>query len=279
MVKSRLFIFLQYCLPQHFVSRLFAKLATSQQAWLKNYLINWFIKRYAIDMQLAAQTDLVHYPSFNDFFIRQLKNGVRPIAEQGVVSPADGAISQIGDIINDTIIQAKGQDYTVMQLLGDKALALLFSNGKFATIYLAPKDYHRVHMPITGKLIKTIYIPGKLFSVNAVTAANVPQLFARNERLICLFDTAIGTAAVILVGAMFVAGISTVWGGDIKPSKLPQVENFTQRSITLQKGEELGHFKFGSTVILLLPKQTIEWLPTLMAGSVLTMGQQLTVHC
>lgn len=286
-LRDQLFIYLQYCLPQHALSRLVGYLAASKITWLKNRLIKTFSYFFAVDMSEAIPNDPEKYDSFNDFFTRPLKAGARPIDSNPntIVSPADGAISELGMIQknpnvdsdnSDVLIQAKGHYYSLQALLaGDKDLTEQFSNGAFATIYLSPKDYHRVHMPFAGTLTKTIYVPGHLFSVNQTTANNVPGLFARNERLICIFDTEAGPMAVILVGAMIVAGIETVWGGQVAPQpKSPTHMNFSQ-PITLAKGDEMGRFKLGSTAIVLFPANTVDWNDTLNNGSVIRLGELL----
>lgn len=246
---------LQSLLPHHGLSRLLAKLADSQVPHIKDRLIKLFIKHYKVDLSIAQSGDLADYRSFNDFFVRALKVGARPIHEGSdtVVSPADGFVSQAGQIKNDRLIQAKGSTFSFYDLMGRNPSADYYLNGEFVTIYLSPKDYHRVHMPITGKLKKTIYIPGKLFSVNFASARHIPNLFCRNERLVCFFDTEVGEIAVILVGAMLVAGIETVWAGHTIPCKPKKVtvKDYSAENILLEKGAELGRFKFGSTVILL----------------------------
>ena len=280
-MKNLLFIWLQYLLPQHLLSRLTGWFAQSDIPWIKNNLIKWFISYFKVDMSEAEQPMAVLYQNFNDFFTRRLKEGARTIEgdEKSIVSPADGAISQIGDISNDNIIQAKGQNYSAQSLLGgDPELAELFGDGKFATIYLSPKDYHRVHMPFAGVLKKMIYVPGDLFSVNNVTAENVPNLFARNERLVCVFETEQGPMAMVLVGAMIVAAIETVWAGQITP--LPRqviTTDYAQAmdNICIEKGEEMGRFKLGSTVILLFGKDLMAWVDNLPAQSSVKMGKVL----
>src|SRR5690606_24991155 len=214
-----LFIVFQYLVPQHLLSRLVGKIAASELPWIKNPFIDWFSRRYQVDMSEAADPEPRNYPSFNAFFTRALKAGARPLDSDpdSIVSPADGAISQLGAIEAGRIFQAKGQTYTTAELLGDTDMAALFDGGVFATVYLSPRDYHRVHMPVSGRLLRTLYVPGDLFSVNQTTAENVPRLFARNERLVCLFDTECGPMAVVLVGAMIVAGIDTVWAGQVAP--------------------------------------------------------------
>lgn len=273
-LSSRAFIGFQHIAPQHTLSRLVGLLAASESPFIKSTFIRTFHQRYQIDMTLAEQEDLASYKSFNDFFTRSLKEGVRQIdsAANSIVSPADGAISQLGHIEGDAVFQAKGQSFSVKQLIGNTDLAAPFAGGEFATVYLSPKDYHRVHVPFAGRLTDTIYVPGELFSVNTVTAENVPALFARNERLVCLFDTEIGRMAVVLVGAMIVAGIETVATGKIKPSG--QLEH-RRHDLLLAKGDELGRFYLGSTAVVLFEPNKISWLPQFKAESVVNMGQTL----
>ncbi len=272
------FIIIQYLLPQQLLSRLTGALAASEVPWVKQTFIDWFAKRYHVDMSEAAQPDTALYPSFNAFFTRALRPGARPVDAQdnSIVSPADGAVSQAGHIEAGRILQAKGQTFSVLELVGgDPKLAALFDAGAFATIYLSPRDYHRVHMPCAGRLREMTYVPGQLFSVNQVTAANVPRLFARNERLVCLFDTDHGPMAVILVGAMIVAGIETVWAGQVAPPPrhITKVSyDLPKTPPALAKGEEMGRFKLGSTVILLFPANTVAWQAGLRADAALRMG-------
>lgn len=275
-----LFIIVQYLLPQHLLSRLVGKLAETRVFWLKNLLIERFIKQYGVDMSEAQEEDHQYYASFNEFFTRPLKPDARPICdgEDEIACPADGSISQLGDIRDGRIFQAKGHHYDLFRLLGgNNEDALPFRNGRFATIYLSPRDYHRVHMPLDGTLLATHYIPGQLFSVNQTTAENVDSLFARNERLVCLFDTTAGPMAVILVGAMIVAGIETMWSGQVAPPpRTVQSQRFdTPLLVSLKKGEELGRFKLGSTVIVLFGENVIDFLPAFDAGTQTRMGEAL----
>lgn len=267
---------LQYCVPQHALSRLAYLIAECRWVWWRNWVISDFIRRYKVDLRIAVLEQVEDYPNFNLFFTRQLKPHLRPIVAipNAIASPADGSISQIGSIRHTALIQAKGFYYSLNALLGgSEKRAKLFYDGYFATIYLSPKDYHRVHMPLTGTLRETIYIPGKLFSVNATTTESVPQLFARNERLVCLFDTKAGPMAVILVGAMLVSGIKTVWESRYKPGQLSK-QVFTDGP-TLERGAELGYFHMGSTVILLFAKNAITWTAHLKANTDVIMGQQI----
>lgn len=275
---SKPFIWLQNVLPHHAVSRFAGNFASSETRWLKDLMIRRFIDAYDVNMDEAAR-DVDEFKSFNDFFTRELKSGARPLAEATihVLSPADGAISQIGRVEKGRIFQAKGRHFTAAQLLGgDRAAAERFEGGSFATIYLSPKDYHRVHMPAGGKLASTTYVPGDLFSVNGVTAENVDGLFARNERLVSLFDGPRGRFASVMVGAMIVAGIETVWDGLVETHapKLVQ-EDFAPRDVSLAAGDEMGRFILGSTVVLLFEPGKVEWLPKHKAGGSLRMGQAL----
>lgn len=276
-----LFILLQYLLPHQALSRLTGRMAASRLPWLKNALITAFIRRYRVDMDEAAEPDPRAYADFNAFFTRALRPGARPLPEtpEAICCPADGSISELGVIEHGRVLQAKGQTYSLQQLLGgDAALATAFDGGHFATIYLSPRDYHRVHMPRGGRLRRMIYVPGQLFSVNQVTAENVPDLFARNERAVCLFDTDSGPMAVILVGAMIVAGIETVWAGQVAPPPctLRDTDYSEPRAeIELQRGAEMGRFLLGSTAIVLFGKDVARWEPDLAAGSPVRMGQTL----
>lgn len=275
------FIIIQYLLPQHLLSRLVGRLAESRTPWLKDFIIRLFIRQYKVDMSEAEASSERDYANFNAFFTRALKQGARPIDErEEIIScPADGAISQLGQIHNGRIFQAKGQDYSLSALLGgDEALAREFQDGSFATIYLSPRDYHRVHMPLSGTLRSMTYVPGKLFSVNTTTAENVRALFARNERAVCVFDTEAGPMAMILVGAMIVAGIETVWAGQVAPPPRElSTQSYPQNGAapSLTKGEEMGRFKLGSTVILLFGKDQIDWLEHYEALTPTRLGEAL----
>lgn len=275
--KDKVFVVMQYLLPQHWLSRLVGFLAENKTPWLKNFLIEQFIRRFGVNMNEAAESDYKRYRHFNNFFTRALAEGVRPICDDDVCCPADGQVSQAGVIEHGRIFQAKGHSFTTQELLGgDEQLAALFDGGLFATVYLSPRDYHRVHMPVAGRLLRSIYIPGDLFSVNTTTAENVPNLFARNERLVAIFDTEYGEMAVVLVGAMIVAGIETVWGGQEAP-RLRKIEtqDFVNAPapVHLNKGEEMGRFKLGSTAIVLFRKSSnLEW--EVKAGDAVKMGQE-----
>lgn len=279
-MRKKLAVLPQYTLPQRGLSQLAGWLAESRCKWLKRCLIRYFLYRFPdVNLQEALSSNPEDYDSFNSFFTRTLKPGLRPIAPTGeIASPADGCISQLGKIKADKLFQAKGFDFTLADLLGGAKNTPLFMDGSFATIYLAPRDYHRVHMPLTGKLRETTYIPGKLFSVNQKTARHVPNLFARNERLVCIFDTEIGPIAVILVGAMLVGSINTTWGSP-KPSTKVVSQAYLNNGVVLEKGAELGYFKMGSTAIVLFPKDTIEWNSDLQEASPVMMGAPLGKIC
>jgi len=277
-LKDRLFILAQYLTPQQVLSRLVGLLAEARAPWLKNRLIGWFVRRYQVDMREAQIEDPLAFDNFNAFFTRALKTDARPLDETpgAILCPADGAVSQIGDIGHGRVFQAKGHSFSTHALLGgDSERAAPFLNGRFATIYLSPRDYHRVHMPIEGTLREMIYVPGKLFSVNPLTASAVPDLFARNERVVCIFDTACGKMALVLVGAMIVASMETVWAGQVAPLKRGVRRFSYDGPIHLQAGTELGRFRLGSTVILLFGEQQMDWISELGAGSNVRMGRSL----
>ena len=261
-------------MPQHQLSRVVGKLAASENPLVKNVVISAFKAQYGIDMSIAEQSNALKFKSFNEFFTRSLKDGARDIDTnpKSIVSPADGAISQIGQIKDGEVFQAKGQSFTVDNLIADPQLATPFKNGQFATVYLSPKDYHRVHMPFSGTLTETLYVPGELFSVNQTTAENIPGLFARNERMVCLFDTDVGRMAVVLVGAMIVAGIETVATGKVKPTGRLEVN---QHELFLEKGAELGRFYLGSTAIVLFEDHKMQWDNQFKAMSEVEMGKVL----
>ncbi len=268
----------QYILPHHALSRLMSKLTHCQVPWFKNAFIKLIIKLYGVNMDEAKSQNLDDYSSFNDFFTRELEPGVRPIDSNpdSVISPADGAVSQADKLNEDKIIQAKGMDFSAVDLLGgDRAAA--FKNGVFTTIYLSPKDYHRLHMPLDGKLTEMVHIPGRLFSVNAATAESVPGLFARNERVACFFDTEAGPMALVLVGAIFVSSVETVWHGVVTPPTAPSIRqwDYQNQNITLNKGEEMGRFNMGSTIIVLFGKDKVAWEKELIAGKPVRLGEKI----
>jgi len=276
---DKLFVLSQYITPQLGVSNLAGRLADSDSSpALKNRVIKWFIGRYGVDMSEAAETDPEAYPTFNAFFTRALKPGIRPLAdgEKTLVSPVDGAISQLGQVTGDRVFQAKGQSFSLSELLGgEEAITEPFTNGEFATIYLSPKDYHRIHMPMAGTLRQMIHVPGKLFSVNPVTAENVPNLFARNERVVCIFDTDSGPMAMVLVGAMIVGSVETRWAGVVVPGsrQVTSTRYEGEQAISFEKGEEMGRFRLGSTVIMVMPKGAVTWNSDQVAGKTVRMGE------
>ncbi len=279
--RNQLFVLLQYLLPQHLISRWVGILAASELPLIKDFLIQRFIHRYTVDLSEAVHQNSRDFASFNDFFTRALREDARTWPAQASIMgcPADGCISQIGQIESGRIFQAKGQYFDLLELLGgDDRTAHPFMGGNFATIYLSPRDYHRVHMPCRGQLVRMIHVPGDLFSVNAATAQHVPRLFARNERVICLFDTDHGPIAMVLVGAMIVASIATPWAGLVTPvERKIRVTDYGQHQPPplLERGDEMGRFLLGSTVILLTGPQQARWSSDLMAGSPVRMGSAL----
>ena len=276
-IAARVFVTTQYLLPQHLLSALMYRLARWRWRPFKDALIRWFVRHYRVDMSLAAEPDPRCYPSFNAFFTRALRPEGRPLAADpaALLCPADGALSQLGAIQEGRLLQAKGHSYRVLDLLGgDARMADAFAGGSFVTVYLSPRDYHRVHMPLEGVLSAMIHIPGHLFSVNSVTAQAVPSLFARNERVVCLFDTQVGPVAVILVGAIFVGSMETVWAGQVTPPRAGY-SGPASGPVHLARGAEMGRFNMGSTVILLLPPRAVELDRRLSPGDTLRMGQGL----
>ena len=269
-----------YLLPHHAISRFTYWLTRLETVWFKNAFIRWFAESYRVNWSESRYQRAEDFPTFNAFFTRELRAGARPIDgdDNSIVSPADGHISQLGKIDRDTLFQAKGHSFSVTELLGgDAQRASDFQNGRFITVYLSPRDYHRVHMPLAGRLRETVYIPGRLFSVAAHTVRTVPRLFARNERLATIFDTDAGPMAVVLVGAINVAAIETVWSGLETPPHRDAMEtkNFSDADITVARGAELGRFNMGSTVIVLFGEGHTEWLHTHRAGQAVRMGQTL----
>ncbi len=270
----------QYILPHHPLSRLMRRLTHSKNKVWKNLFIQQIIRHYGVNMDEAMDSDIHAYPSFNHFFTRALKPKARTISNNlgDIACPADGAVSQAGTMTDGNIIQAKGKSYTVVDLLGgDESRAAPFKNGQFTTIYLSPKDYHRLHMPLDGTLTEMIHIPGRLFSVNAATAHSVPRLFARNERVVTLFDTEAGPMALILVGAIFVASIETVWHGEVTPptAKNIQTWHYTDNAPQLKRGEEMGRFNMGSTIIVLFGEDVMRWQNDLNAGKTVRLGEKI----
>ena len=266
--------FLQFLLPQHLLSRLMFRFARIQIPWIKNRFTSWFVSNYKVNLNEAQLEDIEEYKHFNDFFTRALKDGSRPISDSKVVSPVDGVVSQFGSIKEALIVQAKGKKYSVEALLAENSKNDLYTS--FVIIYLSPKDYHRIHMPFDGSLKSMKYIPGNLFSVNQRTVNNIDQVFARNERLVCYFETEYGEIALVMVGAIFVGSIETSWEGQITPpyTKSIKTYDYDSRQIELSKGKELGRFNMGSTVILLMPKGAPKL--NLEVRQVLNMGQSIS---
>ena len=277
--KADIVVAAQRLLPKHWLSRQIARLAESRVAWFKNLLIKRAIFAFDIDLGEADRSRIEDYHSFNDFFTRALRDGARPIdpLAEAIVSPADGSISQIGTLEDDRILQAKDSDYSAAQLIGDQQQAKSYVNGSFATIYLSPSDYHRVHIPCAGKLLSTRYIPGDLFSVNDLTSQALPGLFSNNERLVCEFESpSTGNFCVIFVGAMLVAGIETLWGGVEQPGGgNVREQRYDATTYDFSKGGELGRFKFGSTVIMLFQADRCSWLETVKAGDEVRVGERI----
>ncbi len=267
----------QYIIPTRALNAYARFMASVKIPVVKNRLIRNFIKDYGVNMSEAREESIDSYACFNDFFIRHLKPECRPIAEAGIVSPVDGAISEIGSITAGKLLQAKGREYTVSELLAcEDTLSSQFNNGRFATLYLSPKDYHRVHMPIEATLKEMIYVPGKLFSVQPTTARVIPNLFARNERLVVFFDTPVGLMAMVLVGAMIVGAIGTSWHGDIRRGRKPERFSYHDANTVLLKSAEMGYFKLGSTVILLFAdSEHMQWNSDLHAGDKIRLGEAM----
>ena len=269
-VSDRLAVLPQYLIPKQALTALAGRFASAEAGGLTTAVIRWFVGRYQVNMAEAAQPDIAAYKSFNEFFTRPLAEGARPLADAAFACPVDGAISQFGAIERDQIFQAKGHTYSTTALVGgDRELAARFENGHFATLYLSPRDYHRIHMPCAGKLTRMIYVPGALFSVNPTTARGVPGLFARNERVVCVFESEFGPFVLTLVGATIVGSMATTWHGVINPPRPGVIREWRyegDNSIALQKGQEMGRFLLGSTVVMLFPKNTLrfnpEWAPT-----------------
>jgi phosphatidylserine decarboxylase len=261
-VSERLAVVLQYALPKQALTALAGKFAGARAGGLTTRVIRWFVARYGVDMSEAANPDIASYASFNEFFTRPLKAGARPLAAADFICPVDGAISQFGAIEHDQIFQAKGHCYSTTALVGgDGELAAQFEDGSFATLYLSPKDYHRIHMPCDGRLRRMIHVPGDLFSVNPVTARGVPGLFARNERVVCVFDSAQGPFVLVLVGATIVGSMATVWHGVVNPPRPGHLREwrYEDSQLSFRQGEEMGRFLLGSTVVMLFPRGAMEF--------------------
>jgi phosphatidylserine decarboxylase len=278
MPSDRLAVLPQHLLPKGAITRVAGRIASARRGAATIRLIRWFVARYGVDMAEAADSDIAAYASFNDFFTRALKPGARPLAQADLVCPVDGAISQFGRIRGDQIFQAKGHDYSIGALVGgDAGLAAHFTDGHFATLYLSPKDYHRIHMPCAGRLRRMIHVPGALFSVNPTTARGVPGLFARNERVVCQFDSAHGPFVLVLVGATIVGSMATVWHGVVNPPRPGQVREWSYEDtpVELEKGAEMGRFLLGSTVVLLFPSAGLQFNPAWMPGGAIRVGEPM----
>ena len=277
-MSERLTVGLQYVLPKRALTQVAGKLAGVRAGKLTTAVIRWFIKRYGVNMDEAANPDPASYASFNEFFTRPLRAGVRPLADADYICPVDGAISQFGPIERDQIFQAKGHLYSTSTLVGgDRSLAARFEDGEFATLYLSPRDYHRIHMPCDGRLTQMIYVPGELFSVNPATARGVPGLFARNERVVCVFEGEAGPFVMVLVGATIVGSMATSWHGVVNPPRRPDIEKhaYAVGEVTLRKGDEMGRFLLGSTVVMLFPKGTLRFSTDWAAASPVRLGEAM----
>jgi len=280
-VVERILAGFQYILPQHFLSRIVYALMRSETKWVKNLLISVISRIAGINYNEALSPDPADYASFNAWFTRALKPGAREFDPDpnAFLSPCDGKISENGPLQENRILQAKGKDYSLQDLLANDPVCQQLTGGYFSTIYLSPKDYHRIHMPVTGRLQRMIHVPGRLFSVAPYTVRQVPRLFARNERVISIFETESGPLVMVLVGAMLVSSTETVWAGEVTPTKNKQVsvKDYAGEEITLTKGEEMGRFNMGSTVILLMPADALKKLESIGAGDAVRVGQKLGV--
>lgn len=273
-------MFFQKTLPKRLLTEFLGKLANTKGSVLTTSFINYFIKRYGVNMSEAVHSDPSFYKTFNDFFTREIKKEVRPLSNEDLISPVDGAISQLGKINIDQIFQAKGKSFTTAALLGgDVILANHFENGIFATLYLSPKDYHRIHMPCDGRLKKMIYVPGDLYSVNPLTARSIDQLFARNERVVCVFEGEAGPFVMVLVGATVVGSMRTSWHGEVNSPRLDGVHKWEyDGSLLLRKGEEMGQFLLGSTVVMLYPEASYQFVPEWQSERVIRLGEAMGVR-
>ena len=277
-MSDRLAVLPQYVLPKQALTALAGKFASAQAGALTTSVIRWFVGRYGVNMAEAANPDIAGYASFNEFFTRPLKEGARPLANADFICPVDGAISQFGAIARDQIFQAKGHAYSTTALVGgDAALAARFENGLFATLYLSPKDYHRIHMPCAGKLLRMIHVPGELFSVNPVTARGVPGLFARNERVVCIFQGEAGPFVMALVGATIVGSMATVWHGVVNPPRPGRLRDwrYEDQDLRYGRGAEMGRFLLGSTVVMLFPQGSLSFNPEWAPGRAIRMGEAM----
>jgi phosphatidylserine decarboxylase len=275
-VSDRIVVLPQYLLPKGALTALAGRSASARGGQLTTRFVEWFVRRYKVDMSEAANPDIASYPTFNEFFTRALKPGARPIAQADLICPVDGAISQFGAIERDLIFQAKAHRYTTTALIGgDASLATQFDHGHFATLYLSPRDYHRIHMPCDGRLTRMVHVPGELFSVNPATARGVPGLFARNERVVCVFEGPRGPFVLVLVGATIVGSMATVWHGVVNPPRVAKVREwrYDDKTIALKQGEEMGRFLLGSTVVMLFPKGDLTFNPAWQPGGAIRLGE------
>ena len=280
-MPPRLAVLHQYLLPKKALTRLMGRLASAEAGAATTAVIRWFVARYGVDMSEALDPDVASYRSFNDFFTRALKAGARPVAQADLICPIDGAVSQLGRIERDQIFQAKGHRYSTTALLaGDSALAQQFEDGEFVTLYLSPKDYHRIHMPCAGTLTRMVYVPGDLFSVNPTTARGVPGLFARNERVVCVFEGTRGPFVMVLVGATIVGSMATVWHGVVNPPRTPAIRewHYEDQPVALQQGQEMGRFLLGSTVVMLFPKACMRFTPSWKPELLVQMGEAMAEY-
>lgn len=271
----------QYLLPKQALTQLAGAFASARLGGLTTWAIKRFIARYGVDMSEAANPDPAAYPSFNEFFTRPLREGARPLAQAELICPVDGAISQFGRIERDQIFQAKGHSYSTRALVGgDAALAAQFEDGHFATLYLSPRDYHRIHMPCAGRLLRMIHVPGELFSVNPTTARGVPGLFARNERVVCVFEGERGPWVLVLVGATIVGSMATVWHGVVNPPRPGQLRDwhYDDQDIRLAQGQEMGRFLLGSTVVMLFPRGPLDFNPAWQPARPIRLGEFMAAH-
>ena len=277
-MSDRLAVLPQYLLPKQALTTLAGKFASARLGGLTTSVIRWFVGRYNVNMAEAANPDIASYTSFNDFFTRPLTPGARPLAQADLICPVDGAISQFGPIAKDQVFQAKGHTYSTTALVGgDAAAAARFDNGHFATLYLSPRDYHRIHMPCAGELTRMVHVPGDLFSVNPTTARGVPGLFARNERVVCFFDSANGPFVLVLVGATIVGSMATVWHGLVNPPRPGKVRtwDYADQNIRLKKGDEMGRFLLGSTVVMLFPAGPLRFNPDWVPARAIRLGEAM----
>ena len=278
-MHHRLAVLFQYLVPKHALTAFAGFVAGHERGWITTEIIRRFVAKYRVNMDEALDSDITSYLSFNAFFTRALKPGARPLAKADLICPVDGAVSQFGDILHDQLFQAKGHHYSTTALVGgDVALADHFQDGSFATIYLSPRDYHRIHMPCDGRLTRMIYVPGDLFSVNPVTARGVPGLFARNERVVCVFESAHGPFVLVLVGATIVGSMATVWHGVVNPPRLPAPREWRyegKTAVDLKQGDEMGRFLLGSTVVMLFPKNALDFNPVWAPERAVRLGESM----